>query len=163
MLGVRQPLNPGVHRIAAVRGDERDEQDLQLVERAQEERVLKFSMLLVAHELNTSVVAPHAAPATDVLTPVGVVGLSLGGVSLVTSAVTGLMALGKCPHKECEAERIPTYETLKSLSTVTVYLGAALAVGGAVALFVGQRAAHERDERLGWVVGPGGIAVYGAF
>lgn len=96
------------------------------------------------------------------LRPIAIAALALGGVGLVASGVTALMALGKCSRGDCASNRDKEkYDSLATASTVTGWAGAALAAGGLVTWLVAPERARDQAA-LNWNVGPLGVSVRGA-
>ncbi|MFO0588976.1 MAG: tetratricopeptide repeat protein [Polyangiaceae bacterium] len=104
----------------------------------------------------------------------GVIGVSVGAVSLAIGAVTGAMSLGAvsnldkaCPDKRCpatEAGELSRAKTLSTVSTVGFSAGAALAAAGAVLLLVRPFGAAETKvggARVTPLVGPGFVGLKG--
>jgi hypothetical protein len=123
MVGTPRPTNPGVHQLAAVRGRERYEVQIQLAEK--EHKAAPFGFRKPAAALGVvpvgvnsprvdAVADPREAPAPraaaspeardevakssssrDNLLPVSVVVMSLGGAGLIASGVTAVVAANK--------------------------------------------------------------------
>ena len=189
LIGMARPTNPGKHQLAAVRGSERVEQSVELVERDRKSVTLAFHPAAAqpsaaavlppaAAEAAAPAIAPAAAAASaapasnDVWRPVGIAALSLGAAGLITWGVSALIANGKldkCPVRAdgehwCNTEELARpYRTAKTISTLGFWSGAVLAVGGVGALLVGARSERSPEQRLSWGVGPTGVALRGAF
>lgn len=112
---------------------------------------------------------PSAASNRDgsgaILKPLGIVAVSLGAAGLITSGVTYLVARNKlkqCSDRMCDPDVKDSYDSMKAVSTVALYAGAALAVGGVVLLVVapGEEKATA-SLRLG--IHPQGAVLTGAF
>ncbi|HKU38440.1 MAG TPA: hypothetical protein VJR89_09845 [Polyangiales bacterium] len=114
---------------------------------------------------------PAATEPSDVWTPVGIAALSVGGAALVTWGVSSLIANGKledCPvmngkHVCSDEDQADAYDTAKTISTVSFWTGAVLAVGGVGALLLGAREPEHDSQAVSLRVGPTGVAVRGAF
>jgi hypothetical protein len=176
-----RPTNPGRHRLIAVLGSQRYESELTLA--ASEQRTIAVeiksdSVPVAAAVANPPaetpapqpIAAPVAArnePGSSVLAPIGIGVASLGAVCLIASGVTALIANGKldaCPGNECtKASEKNSYDTVKSMSTVTFYSGLALAAAGAVTWLLGQQPKQEPGPSLSFDFGPTGAAVRGRF
>jgi hypothetical protein len=101
-----------------------------------------------------------AAPASDAkpaggntMRTLGIVGMGLGGVGLITGAVTGFMAMGKhsdlqsdpCANAGCGPtdaatyqSSVDSYKTMGTVSTISFIAGGVLGAGGAVLFFVSR-------------------------
>nr|PZN25695.1 MAG: hypothetical protein DIU78_09730 [Pseudomonadota bacterium] len=102
----------------------------------------------------------------------GWVGLGLGGAALASSGVTAWLAFDlkrtlddspACSAGRCgrvEQDRVNEYATLRTVSTVSFYAGAALAAGGAVLLLT-TPTAEAHDVAL--TVGPASVRLQGRF
>lgn len=190
LIGVPRPTNPGAHRIVAIRGSERREVVVSLQEKSQENLLLSFRNVLAHKPATAAPVeeAPAAASAgagpfgesaqpaaavapapergsgSNALKPIAIVVMSLGVASLATGGVTALLANGKldrCPNHQCESQEVKnSYDTLKTISTISIYTGAALAVAGLVTFLL---APGEDQEAVSWGVSPTGVAFSGNF
>jgi hypothetical protein len=102
-----------------------------------------------------------------ILKPLGIVAVSLGAAGLITSGVTYLVARNKlkgCSDRMCEPDVKDSYDTVKAISTVSLYAGAALAVGGVVLLLVApgeEKATAGLKLKVG--VHPQGAVLQGVF
>jgi hypothetical protein len=184
-IGTEWPLNPGPHHLTAARGGEHYEVDLLLAERDRKKHVFKFRAVNAPQpvaavskpepEESQAPVESTAAnesttasePTSDLVKPIAIGALVFGGVGLATSGITALLANGKldkCPNHLCESlDSKSSYETLKTLSTVSFYVGAAFAVGGFVTLLIAPSSGSPSPERISWGVGPGSLQMQGAF
>jgi len=104
----------------------------------------------------------------DVLLPVSVVAMSLGGGGLIASGVTAVVAANKhsadCPKHACQStESLHAYQSLKTASAVSFYLGAAFAVGGFVTWLVAPTTSPVHERGVAWAFGLSGVAVDGVF
>jgi hypothetical protein len=190
MLGVRRPMNPGAHRVVATRGAERGGAQFVLAEA--EHKVVQLSLstavinseavpapkpsaMVVVAPAAASVVSPMAQPLAaaerggpDVepgafpLRPLGIATFAVGGVALVASGVTALMAEGQCAGGRCaDTMAQDKYDPLRMVSSVTFWSGAALAVGGALAWWFAPQADMEAERAVSWGVSPLGVSVAG--
>jgi tetratricopeptide (TPR) repeat protein len=97
--------------------------------------------------------------------------LGLGAASLVGFAVVGSLALAQksklddhCPNTSCSTayrSEVDRYDTLRTLSTVTLLAGGALAATG-LALLIARPAERPERARLVPFISPGGVGVRGA-
>jgi hypothetical protein len=188
-----RPTNTGTHRLLATRGNERVEQTVELAEKDNktvhiELRVLSETPLAAANvalptaarssELPPSLTPEHAAAegtASDerpsLWKPVGITALSLGAVSFITWGVSTIVAnakLDKCPETNdqhwCPNEAAASaYRTAKTVSTVSIWTGAVLTVGGVSALLFGARETRNTQQPVSLGFSPTGVAVHGVF
>jgi len=111
---------------------------------------------------------PQRGPRDDsgaILKPLGIVAISLGAAGLVTSAATYLVArnkLDQCEDRVCDPDVKSSYDAMKAVSTVSLYAGAALAIGGVVLLVVAPSDEQE-SAGLRFGISPQGAAVHGRF
>jgi hypothetical protein len=99
------------------------------------------------------------------------VSLGVGGVALIATGVTGLLALGKksdldndknCQNFHClpsESSMVDSYNSLRTISTVSFVLGVALGATGAILLAT----SGPSEPRVSLRVGPASAAVQGSF
>lgn len=132
-------LNPGSHRVVAVRGGQRLELTITLSERERRDVVLNFTRV-AASARGSAVDASRPEPRRTL----GWVSVGVGGAGLVFGTVTGLWALGKhgaledsghCQDTHCspeERDRVSTYNTLRVLSTVGFVVGGTSAATGLI-------------------------------
>jgi hypothetical protein len=186
MIGVERPTNPGLHRLTAQRGREHYESRIDLGAGEHKRSAFHFEAE-VAHreepsapELQPSAAeeetpapsAPAAAtsPAPTEISsawkPIAIVAMSLGAASLATSGITALLANGKrsqCPNNLCSDPGVKSnYDTLRTISTITVYAGGALVVGGLVTWLLAP-SSESPGPAVSWMVGPTSAAVRGRF
>jgi hypothetical protein len=186
MLGADRPTDPGPHRISARRGREHYETRVDLGAGAHERTSFQFEAEVArreepaeaelqpsaadeaAPEPSAPPAATRAAPseASSPLQPVAIVAMSLGAASLVTSGVTALLANGKrsqCPDDVCTNPGVKSnYDTLRTISTITVYGGGALVIGGLVTYLLAP-SSESPGPAVSWMVGPTSAAVRGRF
>ena len=109
--------------------------------------------------------APEARSGSSALEPIAIVVMSVGVAGLATGGVTALLANGKldqCPNHQCESQSVKdSYDTLKTISTISIYAGAALAVGGLVTFLLAP--GEDQEPAVSWGVSPTGVAVSGRF
>jgi hypothetical protein len=185
LLGVRRPVNPGKRRVEASRGRARAQAEVQLAEKEHRRVVLR----LVEPALS-SAAAPAAVTASPTSTPVAVLqpsaaseragaqegdpawvatvaisAVALGGASLAASGITALIALRKCKGGDCASESDQeTYDPLRTVSSVTFWTGAALAVGGVATWFLAPHSDSAREpQSVRLNVSPLGVDVRGIF
>lgn len=190
MLGLARPTNPGTHQLVATRGAAHISIMFQLAEAERKRIPLQFpaasepavatSPAAPADAARAQVAAPLLSPAAisskdatqvNPLRPVAVVALSLGGVGLAGSAVAALIGKGKrdgCTEREgiwyCASEdQAGAYNSARTISTVTFYLGAAFAVGGLATWLLASNPPSQPASDVAWSVGPGSVSVHGRF
>lgn len=116
--------------------------------------------------------SPPSDPAASPRRTLGFVALGVGGLGLVTGAVTGILALqlesrlsAVCPNTRCqpgEQRTIDDYSTLRVTAGSSLLAGAALAATGALLVLTTPR----RSARGGFVrpvIGAGYLSLEGAF
>ena len=194
MIGARRPTNPGPHQIEAVHGSEHQKVEVILAEKTHEERTFKFqtpqappapTVVAATLDQGTPAIPGATAPVSsssgelasaepiterrgrNLLRPLAVGALSLGGASLLISGITALSAnakrSGDCKDGTCNSESAQeTYESLRTTAAVTFYLGAALAVGGLVTLYLAPKA-KQSQARVNLRVSPSGVSMHGVF
>jgi hypothetical protein len=111
--------------------------------------------------------ATHAPIASTL----GYVSLGLGVASLVGFGVSGGLALAEksklddhCPNTSCTTayqKDVERYDTLRTLSTVTLIAGGALTLLGVTLLVTRPTSSTERATSLEAQLGPGAISVRG--
>jgi hypothetical protein len=145
LVGVKNLLDPGTHKVRAVRGEETAEQSFVLKEAETKTVILAFKTADAA-PIPTQDSTPSQPPSTGAGVgqdeppsggnkTLGYVAIAAGGALLVGGAVTGVIALGQqgdldkhCPGGECEPAYhgdVDSYDTMKLFSTIGL-------VGGAV-------------------------------
>ena len=189
LIGMARPTNPGTHRLQATRGGDRIEQAVTLAEKETKTVVLRFQQpapsAAVASVPQQPPVAPSAVAASAVpepaprshgeaqgsmLWPLGIAAVSVGAASLVTWGVSSLIAdgqLNKCGEMDgerwCDTEgQAASYRTAKTVSMVSFWTGATLAVGGAGLLLWNGRE-RSNAQSLSVSLTPTGAALRGAF
>jgi hypothetical protein len=182
LFGVKLPMNPGTHRIAASRGSERAEVEVKLVQNEHKHVPLRLAQVATAVPARP---VPRAKPALlpplkaaavqsaseqrsnaegSPVRPLAIAALSLGGASIAVAGVLALLAQSRCSGGECASEADQSkYDPLRGASIGTFWAGAVLAVGGTVGWLVAptpKQAGHEQP--LTWNVGPLGVSVSGS-
>jgi hypothetical protein len=193
LIGVARPTNPGVHQLTAGRASERYEASVQLAENDHKLTIFKFQATSAkapaampttatpVAAIPSAIESPPLPAARDAATPepssswvkpLAIAALSLGGVGLVTSGVAALAAnakLDECPPTpsaahSCKSVSVKSsYDTLRTVSTASFYVGAAFVIGGLVTWFVAPGAQEKKPETIGWAIGPGAVTVRGVF
>jgi hypothetical protein len=192
-LGVKRPANPGMHLVrASAEGFKSAEATVSVSEggSATATLTLEKDPTAVAQSPAATpgaVVAPAAGPGGDAapspppaksspLKLVGWIGVGLGGASLIAGGVTGAMAASKaselknaCPENRCPPDQqgnIDSYNTLGTVSTITLIGGGVLAAGGVALLLFSPSATTEvKAGSLTFqpMVGPGSLGATGTF
>jgi hypothetical protein len=175
VLGVRLPVNPGTHRIAAVGQDQRADVEVHVTEREHRHVLLPLQSVgyatgpapvRLAENVEPLPPAPAGATRADTggaspLKTLAITGLIVGAASVAASGVIALIAEGKCARGKCAStEEQQSYDPLRTTSTVTFWAGAALAVGGGVLLWAAP-ASTDAQKPLSLRVGPFGVSVAG--
>ncbi len=117
--------------------------------------------------------APAAEPKASPYKTAAIVSFSVAGAGLVVGAVTGIMAIDK--HSTLEGEcsngcvtpesqdRLSTYHTLGTVSTIGFIVAGVGATTGIVALFAAPKAATSQSAWIRPTVGPMSIGAVGQF
>lgn len=139
IVGQKQPVDPGTHKVRAKRADTEVSTDVTLAEGAAESVVLKLPALPIP--------APPPPPKSDGKTQrfIGWASLGLGAGAFVLFAANGFAALatqstleGECPDRQCGPSAHGTanlYDTERTISSIGFFVGLA-AVGAAVPLLL---------------------------
>jgi hypothetical protein len=168
LIGAGRSVDPGRHVIVAVRGGKSDKKVIEIGEGRTETVTLSVGAYVPPP-------STRAEPSglAEPLRIAGIVGLALGGASLVAFGVTGGLAMsqGADLEQRCGVElRCGTalhddadgYNQLRLASTVTLWVGVGLAaVGGG--LLVAGSVLDSNEASVGLRVGPTGAALTGAF
>jgi hypothetical protein len=184
LIGAARPTDPGEREIvASAPGYLTVKNTVTLAEGANETVQLTLepdpnARVAPATSSSTGSSATAASGGTSTQRILGYTGVGLGGALLIAGGVTGIMAIGKeksleenCPNKgSCDPayqDDLDSGETLATMSTVFSIAGAAIGVGGVVLILTdttpgAEKAASARPS-LAAVVGPGSLAVRGAF
>jgi NAD(P)H-dependent flavin oxidoreductase YrpB (nitropropane dioxygenase family) len=187
LLGVRRPMNPGKHRVEARRGDARALADVQLAEKDHQRVVLRLLPPASGTESaapaasagpatadNPGVLLPSAAATPDLpepqrsekawVTPVAISVLAIGGASLAASGMAALVAQGKCAGGRCASvSDQELYDPLRTVSSVTFWVGAVLAAGGVATWILAPRIrTGEKANSVSFNITPFAVDVRGA-
>jgi hypothetical protein len=180
-IGLARPTNPGKHALVAVSGGERVESTLQLAEAEHKQLPLVFQAARVATSAEP-VAAPQLAAASpqpmsdnansaSVLRPISYVAMGVGIAGLATGVVAMLLANSNragCTDENgalfCATDsQTDKYNSYRTISTVGVYAGGALLVGGLVMWLVAPSVEARPSSGLSFSVGPGELALSGRF
>ena len=159
--GIR--LNPGEHSLVASYAGESKSQTVKLAVGAKERLRFDFTKAPAAAESQES--------GPNVLTIVGAVVASAGGAGLVVWGATGLAAMGKADEYDCKddgfcrgATDVSDLTTLRTVSTVSFYVGGGLALAGGGLLLAGLLGGEpSKEAALMPIVAPGFIGLSGKF
>ena len=158
------PMNPGEHVILAERSGERQLERVTLAEGEGRVLVLHFASHDPAHELSSTAATWRTA---------GWAAVGVGGATLIVSGVSALMASSKhddlktwCPENQCPRD-VPqsvrddkeSYDSLRTLSTVTWIAGGIALASGVVVLVTRP----GEPEEIGVGFGPGSFRLQGRF
>ena len=189
--GAPRPVNPGSRKVQGVSGDERIEQSAVFAEGERKSVVLKFAP-------RPSSAAPAPAPPSQpdgglVIPPpapgsppaaeprrssgggrvLGFVALGAGGVGLLVSGITGIVAVGKkgdiddsdsCDGLRCNPEErslVNGYNAMRTASSASFFVGLGLAGLGTILVLSSSSGDDEPGVALG--VGPGSAELRGRF
>ena len=153
-------LNPGEHNVTATYAGATRSQSVTLAVGAKERVRFDFTK------------SPEAAGSQEsgpnVLTVVGAVVASAGGAGLIVWGATGLAAMSKADDYGCNDDGIcavadvSDLTTLRTVSTVSFYVGGGLALAGGGLLLAGLLSGEPSNEvALAPIVGPGFIGLSG--
>ena len=184
LLGVPRQVNPGERTVVAKRGRFEVTEEVTLSEGEQRSVVLRFEAAAQpetrgAATSSTRTGAPSDHASTHATQRrVGWVVLGVGAAGLLTSGVTGAMAMAKrsaisdnCDGNECgEAvfDDVDRYNTLRGISTVGFVIGSVgVATGGVLLLTIPKEHPPAADARrpveaAAWI-GPTSLGVVGRF
>jgi hypothetical protein len=191
--GAPRPVNPGQRKIQGVSGDERIEQSATFAEGERKSVVLKFAPRPDGAAVPTPAQPAQpdgalAIPPPDAGAPpaaastssgggggrvLGFVALGAGGVGLLVSGITGLVAVGKkgeiddsdsCDGLRCNPEEtslVNSYNSMRTASTASFFVGLGLAGLGTI-LILSSSSSGEKPS-VGLALGPGSAQVRGSF
>jgi hypothetical protein len=179
LIGAKQPVNPGKLLVKGVRGEQVVEASVELAEAQFREVKLVFTPA-PASAPPASDAPPSSPPVLDSRTAsssnqrlLGFIGLGIGGALLGTGAVFGALAAGderelsdRCPERQCAPAYHgdnDAYGTKKTISSIGIIGGAALAAAGAVLVFTAPSESKETGLRLRGYVSLDGGGLMGAF
>jgi drug/metabolite transporter (DMT)-like permease len=98
---------------------------------------------------------------------VGIAAVSVGGAALVASGIAWLVASSqrdKCPNNTCQTVGdLSAYNSARTVSIVSFYTGAALALGGATTWAIATRKPVQEQTHVTLNVGPTSVTVHGSF
>ena len=182
-------VNPGRHEISGVRGAERSQVVLDIVERTHEEVELRFSPRPTPEPSPPPAPAVAATPALAQAAPVpptadsssdlrravrlgGWIAVGAGAAGLTTSLVSYVLANQQydsferrnlCTMGGCSQAEVDNYNTLRDVQRVSLIAGSVLAAAGVTALVVTWDDGAEGPRRAWLELGPASAAVRGTF
>lgn len=163
LVNAGRPINPGEHRLQATHGEQHRELQVRVAEHDHKLLQLQFERTKVTEPLAITQPTVRRDGATQPYVPVAITAIVLGGAGLATAGFTALAAHNKCSGGNCStAEETSSYNTLRTISTVSTYAGAALLTGGVLTLLLAPQA-REEQAGMRWEVGPTGVNVRGRF
>lgn len=191
LVGEAIPANPGPHVVVGKRGTQERRQSTSLAEGAKGEIVLRFESMPAGAAAAAGAAQPTTAPPADSAASsdgasggggtrrlLGWALVGTGAAGVVLGATTGFMALGKkanledsadCRDQSCLPHRqddVDSYNSLRTISTVGLVAGAALATAGVVLVVTAPRrdaAQHASGAGLWLRVSPTGGTLAGSF
>lgn len=166
-------VDPGVHRVSVIRGDAGASEEVSV--REGETRTVKLTPVRgsVADQGSSGQTGPKSGMSTQKL--VGFVALGVGAAGLAAGAVTGGMAanqLNLLESRGCDENHCPKslrvdvqgYNTLRLVSTISLYAGGAAAAAGLVLVLTAPKAAPQMGSlSVEPVLGVGFAGVRGSF
>lgn len=173
LIGEARPTNPGEHRVVVRRGAEQLVRDIALAEGEQRTELFELAEqpvatpAVAASPAVDSALRAEAAEGGTARRTFGFVALGVGGASLVASGIVTGLALGKksdlgCVDNRCDpsvSDEVESYNSLRTVSTITFFAGIALGAAGAVLVV----SAPATAERVALAVGPGSVGITGSF
>ncbi len=179
LIGEKQPVNPGQHRVLGTLGAQHVEAAVTVAAAENGQAVLRFQP--VAQGAGTTMPGPadRAADASNAAKPsatrtIGWVGVGVGGAGIVFGGITGMLALSKhnklntddnCRQgTRClasETGTVNSYNSLRTLSSIGFIAGGVIGATGLVLLLSSHP--HESTPGLALLVGPGSAALGGQF
>jgi hypothetical protein len=175
LIGVKRLINPGKHRIEARQGELSDLEEISLA--TGESKTVTLA-LKPPPKAPVKVEARGSGGTQRIL---GFIGIGVGGAGVVTGIVTGGLAASKgsdleakgCVEGHCLKSlrgEVATYNTLRVVSSVGIFAGAALAAGGVVLLLTAPKGASDasgapgtEQARVEPFIGVGSAGVRGTF
>ena len=182
LVGEAFPVDPGSHQVVGVRGAERIEADVLVAESEHKSTALRFGSALAG------AAAPGASPPSQAAVAqepaagasssgisqrtVGWVTLGVGAAGLAVGTVTGIIALAdrgglsqggnNCYGSKCGTameDKVDSYNSMRTFSTVGFIAGGVLATTGVVLLLTAPRATSSASL----VIQPSSVFVRGVF
>jgi hypothetical protein len=158
LLGEPRPTNPGVHELRAQHAEQVVTANVTLAEGSKHEEVLRFGEPAAPRAPGPVASAEVAPKQTSTQRTFAFVALGMGGAGLLASAITGGMVASRhgdleisCNERdECDPGRqsdIDSYNSLRSISTITLIAGGVLTATGVTLLLTAPRQ-REHAELL---------------
>lgn len=153
LVGVDTPIDPGGHRVAAVFGDQRQEERVDVPEGSSHKIVLVFAPRSAAPRLPPPTPSEPSEPANVPM----LVAFGTGAAGLAVGLVAGVIALDKrsqlqnvCPAGQCEPvyhDDVDAYDRWRTASTAGVSVGVVgVAVG--IVLYVTDKNAPKAETAV---------------
>ena len=184
LVGEQRPINPGRHRIGGKRGTEQAEVEVDVAEGSVGRAVLRFASgagaagptavapTMGASNASGASVEDSGAASDGTRRLIAWVAIGVGAAGLVTGGITGAMVLSKksdlesnenCANEAClssERSEVDGYNGLRTISTVSLIAGGALAATGVVLLVT---APSSEKPSAALVIRPGSLSLRGRF
>jgi tetratricopeptide (TPR) repeat protein len=185
LAGEERPVNPGEHRVLGVLGEEELSETVTLAEGQKQSVTLRFTK---PQSAATPLAAPPPStrptptePAEDssrgTRRALSYVALGVGGAGLIVGGITGALVLrdkkefddnANCRDGEClrsEEDKVSSFRTLRTVSTVGFIAGGALAATGVVLLLTSGSSAEPGKDAVAMklTVSPSSVALSGKF
>lgn len=181
LLGTARLVDPGPHEIVARRGSETVKEAFVLAEREHKLLTLRFARSPAgpgaAEQRGLSASGASHLDSTDAASKSppfrtwGWIAAGVGGAGLTLGLVTGAMVASKygdlddrCPKRVCPPEEqsaVDSYQTLRTISSVSFIAGGVIAAAGVTLLLTSPARATEPQIAL-WV-SPSGAGLRGGF
>jgi hypothetical protein len=171
-LGVKRPADPGTH---VIRAEADGQPPVQVTVTLAERKVETATLELKGTALTPGGPPPPSRAGGSPLRTLGIVGIGVGGASLVMGAVTGGLAVSKhselvkkCLGAQCppsEYGTLDSFRLMSSLSTAGVVAGGVLAAAGVVLVVTAPKVAPTTTGSV-WlspVLGAGYAGMKGTF
>ena len=162
LVGVKQRVDPGTHKITGTRESEVVKAEITLTERQTESTVLTFRPGYVPK--SAAVAQDSKAENSATKDPgktrriAGIVTMSAGGAFLIGGIITTMVGLNQksklkvnCPNLQCTPEfhsDVDSYNTMKTISMVGLVGAGVLGAVGATLYFTAPKASGPKDMAL---------------
>lgn len=169
LVGAKQRVDPGEHKITAQRGDASVQRTIQLSEGQSLDAILEFPVQMP--HLATSKSSMETPEKGSAMRTVGLVSMGTGGAFVVAGVVATIVALSQqgalrdnCPNHACSEEfqdDLRAFNTMKGLSIGALISGGVLVAAGA-GLYFGTTHSGQ-GAQVGLYVNAGQAALAGSF
>jgi hypothetical protein len=180
LLGQRQPVDPGRHRVEGVSGEQHVSRYVTLAERGSGEVTLVFNAAAnaPARDAAEGTRGTGQGPRSEVAAEpswrgtAGYVGIGVGGAALIFGGVMGVLALGKraaindnpaCHEMVCpdtEQALVDSYNSQRTLASLGFIGGGVIATAGVTLLLTAPNDARQSTSLL---LAPGGLLLRGTY